>query len=57
MLASDDTQFATAVEPVSQLIDLAGCTSLSMKVSDKVSLVSSMCHFHVIDRASLAMNQ
>lgn len=55
--AVDQPSFDEAVEPLEDLIILAGCLSLSRRVMEKEKLADAVAHFWLIGRVSSAIDQ
>ena len=55
--ATDLQQYKVDIEPVMETIVLAGCLPLANNIADKDLLVRSICHFIVIGRNSIAIEQ
>jgi hypothetical protein len=55
--AVDQRSFDEAIEPLDDLIILAGCLSLSRRLMDKEKLADALAHFLLIGRVSSAIDQ
>ena len=55
--AYDDETYRTALVPLLDLIDLAGCHAMSRDVRTKQKLIDSLCHFYVVARVAVAIDQ
>ena len=56
LLNSDDDQ-EDLMEELSDAILLAGCMTLAVKKTDRSKLVRSICHFQVIARVVIGIEQ
>jgi len=57
LASGDHAQFVTNCEPLTQLIEVAGCVPLTNSVENKSLLVKNLCHFHLLGRSALAIEQ
>ena len=55
--AETDTKYKESLEPLLDVADMAGCLPLCQHVIDKELLVRSICHFQLVDRVTMAIDQ
>jgi len=57
LIASNEEEFTLAIGPLEEFIDSAGCTTLALSFHNNKTLVHNLCHFHVVARNAVAVDQ
>jgi len=54
--ATADKEFCTALEAMEEIVERSGCLGFT-KLADKQRLIDSICHYEVIGRCTIAIDQ
>ncbi len=56
-VCTNNEQYVELLQPIMDLIEVSGCLCMARKWNDKELLVRGVCHFVVLGRVSVAINQ